>query len=127
MKSVITKNNEFNSMFSVLLLFVFCSFAHAQNSAPVQADSKKYVRMDIGHGAMHCPFLIPKLEAQLKNIKGVENFFMDKENSYATFNLPADTEMTLESLKKIGTDVGYPADDVFVKVDTKPIEAINKQ
>lgn len=82
--------------------------------------------MDIGHEALHCPFLSPKLEARLKEINNIENFFIDKRNSYATFNLPSDTEMTVELLKKIGTDVGYPADDVIIAMDNKPIKPAAK-
>ena len=118
------KNSAFNSMFTVVFLFMFCHLGQAQMSNTIL---KKYVRIDIGHGAMHCPFLSPKLEAKLKNISGIENFFIDKENSYATFSLPADTEMTVESLKKIGTDVGYPADDVFIIFDSKPIVITTKK
>ncbi len=122
-KSVVKKNNAFSAIIIFAFLFIFCSVGQAQNNGIIQSGNKKYVRIDIGHGAMHCPFLSPKLEAQLKNIYGIENFFIDKENSYATFNLPENTAMTVELLKKIGTDVGYPADDVFVILDTKPIKA----
>lgn len=108
------------TVFFFISIFALSLSIHAQ--APLSGGpNRKYVRMDIGHGAMHCPFLSPKLETQLKNIKGVDNFFIDKEHSYSTFTLPSDTEMTLESLKKIGTDVGYPAADVIVKLDDKPI------
>ena len=109
-------------MVAVAFLFVFCSATYAQN----QSAPKKYVRIDIGHGALHCPFLGPKFETQMKEVKGVENFFIDKQNSYTTFNLPADTEMTVASLQKIGIDVGYPAADVIVAIDTKPISAPTK-
>ena len=70
---------------------------------------------------MHCPFLSPKLEAKLREIKNIEDFFIDRQNSFVTFILPADTEMTIESLKKIGTGVGYPNDDVVVSMGDKPL------
>lgn len=126
-KSEVKKNNGFGSIIALVFLFIFCSLGQAQNNGIVQSGNKKYVRIDIGHGAMHCPFLSPKLEEKLKSISGIENFFIDKENSYATFSLPGDTEMTVESLKKIGTDVGYPTDDVFVKLDSKPIVIISNK
>ncbi len=122
------KNKNVLTIISTLVLFfassVVCQAQSNNNNATVD---KKYVRVDIGHGAMHCPFLSPKLEAKLRAIKNVENFFIDKRNSYATFNLPSDTEMTSESLKKIGTDVGYPADDVVITIDSKPIKVTTKQ
>ncbi len=124
----IMKNKNVLTIISTLVLFfassVVCQAQSNNNNATVD---KKYVRVDIGHGAMHCPFLSPKLEAKLRAIKNVENFFIDKRNSYATFNLPSDTEMTSESLKKIGTDVGYPADDVVITIDSKPIKVTTKQ
>ena len=125
-KFIPKKRNSLITLVTVALLCVFCPAIQAQNKNSDQVVNKKYVRVDIGHGAMHCPFLSPKLETQLKEIKGVENFFIDKKNSYATFNLPVETEMTSESLKQIGIDVGYPSDDVVITMDTKPIKTPSK-
>jgi hypothetical protein len=102
-------------------LFIFCFASQAQNSN-TQTTNKKYVRIDIGHGALHCPFLSPKLEGELRQLKGVDNFIIDRQTSYITFNLPTDTEITEDFLKKMGTDVGYPGTDVMVKMDNKPIK-----
>ena len=109
-------------MLSVLAFFVISFAAKAQTSPNQLPSDKKYVRIDIGHGALHCPFLSPKLETRLKAVKDINNFFIDKRSSYITFELPAATEMTIESLKEIGTEVGYPAADVIVSMDTKPIK-----
>lgn len=109
--------------FSALVLIVLSFSLKAQNTQNQQTTNKKYVRMDIGHGALHCPFLSPKLEAQLRAVKDINNFFIDKRTSYITFELPASTEVTIESLKAIGTGVGYPPADVIVSMDTKPIVA----
>jgi len=115
MTRIIIKNKIILTIITtVVFSFVYCPLS--------QAQEKKYIRVDIGHGAMHCPFLSPKLEAKLREIKDIENFFIDKRSSYATFNLPSSTEMTSESLKKIGTDVGYPSDDVVITIDSKPIK-----
>jgi len=124
-KSINKNKPAFIIMATIISFFIACPDILAQSNAN-QATDKKYVRVDIGHGAMHCPFLCPKLEAQLKDIKNVENFFIDKRASYATFNLPSDTEMTNELLKKIGTDVGYPGDDVVITIDSKPIVKSNE-
>lgn len=124
------KNSKFKRgdtltmIMATAFLFIFCSVGQAQNKANIQTLKKTYVRFEIGHGALHCPFLGPKFEAKLKEIKGIENFFLDKQESYLTFNLPANTDMTLESLKKIGVDAGYPPADVVVKMDIKPIKKI---
>ncbi|MFY9308306.1 MAG: hypothetical protein WAQ28_04570 [Bacteroidia bacterium] len=115
---------RFVKLFSTLILFVLCVSVKAQ-TAQNQSVSKKYVRMDIGHGALHCPFLSPKLEAKLREVKDVDNFFIDKRTSYITFELPANTAMTVESLKAIGTEVGYPPADVMVSMDNKPIKTTN--
>lgn len=109
-------------LFSALVLLFISIAANAQTSPNQPSTNKKYVRMDIGHGALHCPFLSPKLEAKLREVKDVDNFFIDKRTSYITFELPADTKMTAESLKAIGTEVGYPPADVIVSIDNKPIK-----
>ncbi len=122
-KSTGINKHSFSMVAAIVFLFIFCTASQAQNNGNNQTTNKKYVRVDIGHEALHCPFLSPKLEAKLREIKNIENFFIDKRNSFVTFNLPSDTEMTAESLKKIGVDVGYPADDVVITIDTKPIKA----
>lgn len=125
MSKFIIKKTAINSVIlTIFFLAGFYSSANSQNGNNL--SDKKYVRVDIGHEALHCPFLSPKLEAKLKEINQIENFFIDKRNSYATFNLPSDTEMTVESLKKIGIDVGYPADDVMITMDNKPIKPAAK-
>lgn len=126
-RSIIKNKVVLSIMTSILFYFVSSTVSPAQGNNNNPTMDKKYVRVDIGHGAMHCPFLSPKLEAKLREIKNIENFFIDKRDSYATFNLPSDTEMTSESLKKIGTDVGYPADDVVITIDSKPIKMVTKQ
>jgi hypothetical protein len=126
-RSIIKNKNVLSIIASIVFFFILSTASQAQSNSNNPTIDKKYVRVDIGHGAMHCPFLSPKLEAKLREIKNIENFFIDKRNSYATFNLPSDTEMTSESLKKIGTDVGYPADDVVITIDSKPIKVIAKQ
>ncbi len=126
-KSSIKFKGALTIITTIVLLFSFFNLSIAQSASNKQTNIKKYVRVDIGHGAMHCPFLSPKLEGKLKEIKGIENFFIDRKESYATFNLPSDTEMTLESLKKIGTDTGYPSDDVIITMDSKPIKPAVKQ
>lgn len=125
-RSIIKNKNILSIIAYIVFLFIFSTASSAQSGSINTTIDKKYVRVDIGHGAMHCPFLSPKLEAKLREIKNMENFFIDKRNSYATFNLPSDTEMTAESLKKIGTDVGYPADDVVITIDSKPIKVTTK-
>jgi len=126
-RSIIKNKNVLSIIASIVFFFILSTASQAQSNSNNPTIDKKYVRVDIGHGAMHCPFLSPKLEAKLREIKNIENFFIDKRNSYATFNLPSDTEMTSESLKKTGTDVGYPADDVVITIDSKPIKVIAKQ
>ncbi len=122
-----TKRNNILAGIVITLLSVFCCTGQAQNGNKQYVTDKKYIRVDIGHGALHCPFLSPKLEATLKEIKDIEDFFIDRRSSYITFELPSNTEITAESLKKIGTDVGYPAADVIISIDNKPIETAIKE
>jgi hypothetical protein len=106
---------------TAFLLFAVCTAISAQNTNNQTVTGKKYVRVDIGHGALHCPFLSPKLESKMKEIKDINNFFIDKRTSYLTFELPAATGITVDAIKQIGIDVGYPSSDVVVSMDNKPI------
>lgn len=103
---------SFTLLFAFVLIVIFSNTIQAQNNQ--QNTAKKYVRIDIGHEALHCPFLSPKLEKNLREVSTVSNFFIDKRASYITFELPSDTDITEAYLKKIGTDVGYPGADVVV-------------
>src|ERR1035437_6771416 len=123
---IVEKRYSLIAIIAVIFLCVSAPVIQAQSQNESQVANNKYVRVDIGHGALHCPFLSPKLETQLKELKGITNFFMDRQNSFATFNLPADTEITVEELKKIGVDVGYPSTDVMVAMDNKPIKTATK-
>lgn len=120
-ESILQKSYKLTVAIVSGFLFVFCTASLAQNSGNNQTTNKKYVLFEIDHHAMHCPFLGPKLELKLSEIKDIENFFIDKQASYSTFNLPENTEMTIDSLKKIGTDVGYPSNGIFITMDNKPI------
>ena len=122
MTSTIKNKAVFTIITTVILLLVCFNVSHAHITKGSQTVSKKDVGVDIGHAPMHCPVLNPKLEAKLREIKDIENFFIDKRVSYATFNLPMETKMTSEALKKIDTDERYPADDVVNTADSKPIK-----
>lgn len=104
-------------MLTAFVLFVGVSAAFAQSGN----STVKYVRVDVGHGALHCPFLSPKLETKYKELSGVDNFFMDRQSSFTTFTLPASTSVTEQQLIDIGVAVGYPASDFTITFDTKPI------
>ena len=101
----------------IFFLIAICNFNLLAQNEKTIAQNKKYVKMEIGHGGLHCPFLGPKLETAIKNIQGVEDVKMDKVNSWLTFTLPTDNTMTDDELKQVGTKAGYPADDVSVIID----------
>ena len=107
------------AIFFLISFFSLNLFAQNENAKAIK-QNKKYVKMDIGHGGLHCPFLGPKLETAIKNIIGAEDVKMDKVNSWMTFTLPSDNAMTLDELKQVGTKAGYPADDVSVIIDRNP-------
>ena len=82
---------------AIYFLISFCAlnlFAQSENNKPM-GQNRKYVKMDIGHGGLHCPFLGPKLETAIKNIQGAEEVKMDKVNSWMTFNLPIENTMKI--------------------------------
>lgn len=93
--------------------------ATAQN--PTKSDSK-YVRINIGHGGLHCPFLGPQLEKKLKEMGNVSNMKVYRQESYATFELPATMPVTDADIRQVAIKVGYPDADVNVVIsDTAPI------
>jgi hypothetical protein len=107
-----------------LLVFIVCSVfvqqtATAQNTAPSET---KYVRINIGHGGLHCPFLGPQLEKKLKEMGNVNNMKVYRQESYATFELPATMPVTDVDIRQVAIKVGYPEADVNVVIsDTAPI------
>ncbi len=121
MKNFITVKKNSPIIITAAFLFLFFQMGMAQTAGGNSSGNKKYVKMVIGHGALHCPFLGPKFISRLDSIQGIQNLFVDKQNSYATFNLPADTKMNLDLLQKIGIDAGYAASDVIVTLDNIPI------
>ncbi len=93
--------------------------ATAQNTAQSEL---KYVRINIGHGGLHCPFLGPQLEKKLKEMGDVSNMKVYKQESYATFELPATMPVTDADIRQVAIKVGYPDADVNVVIsDTAPV------
>lgn len=108
-------------LYIILLLAAVYIFFQQPLSAQT-APSTKYVRLDIGHGGLHCPFLGIKIEGMLKEIQDVSSLKIYKRESYATFELPASTPLSESDIKQIGIKAGYPPDDVSVVVsDSAPV------
>jgi hypothetical protein len=111
--------------FSVLyfaFLFLCTSFVSSAQST-VTADVK-YVRIDIGHMGLSCPNLGPRFEQKLKQVSGIQNLKVYQKGSYATFELPAQSTVSMDELKQIGTKLGYPVNDVVVTFSDKlPLKA----
>ena len=105
----------------LLLLAAGCIFYQQPVSAQT-TTAAKYVRLNIGHGGLHCPFLGPQLEKKLNETGQVSNLKVYKKESYATFELPAATELSDADIRQVAIKVGYPDADVTVVVsDTAPI------
>lgn len=85
-------------------------------------ENAKYVKIEIAENGLHCPFLGVKLEYELKKINGLNDLYINNDESYLTFNLPIETEITKEELEKIPADVGYPSKYITVIMADKPIK-----
>lgn len=112
---------KFLSLFPAFFLFFILAYnsAAAQNTA--QAETK-YVRVDIGHGGLHCPFLGPQMEKKIKELGDVNNYKMYRQESYATFELPVEKPVTDADIRQVAIKVGYPEADVSVVIsDTPPV------
>jgi hypothetical protein len=114
-------------MKQLYILFAFIAFSvfAQQTTATAQNTEQatlKYVRINIGHGGLHCPFLGPQLEKKLKEMGNVSNMQVYRQESYATFELPATMPVTDADIRQVAIKVGYPDADVSVVVsDTAPI------
>ncbi len=109
--------------FYILLLLAAGSvFYHQPVSAQTTAPATtKYVRLDIGHGGLHCPYLGPHLEKKLKETGQVNNLVTYKKESYMTFEVPAVSTFSDVEIRQVATRVGYPDADVTVVIsDTAP-------
>jgi len=125
-------NPNFRSSFSytyqmkkLYTLTVFALFMLLQNIATAQTTSQselKYVRINIGHGGFHCPFLGPQLERKLTETGQVSNIKVNKQESYATFEIPAASTLSDVDIRQVAIKVGYPEADVSVVIsDTAPV------
>ena len=85
-------------------------------------ENAKYVKIEIAENGLHCPFLGVKLEYELKKINGLSDLYINNDESYLTFNLPIETDITKEKLEKIPVDVGYPSKYITVIMADKPIK-----
>jgi len=98
---------------SVLLSVSFPGNSTAQNTT---GQTAKFVRIDIGYGGLHCPFLGPQLEKKLLEMGDVSNLKVFKQESYATFELPSSKPVSDADIKQVAVKVGYPEADVVVVI-----------
>lgn len=111
------KQNYFPKVLNLFPVFFFSFIlAHngvAQNTPEAQT---KYVRVDIGHGGLHCPFLGPQMVKKIKEMCEASNMQIYKEQSYATFELPATSVVSDAEIRQVAIKVGYPEADVSVVI-----------
>jgi hypothetical protein len=113
-------------MKQLYFLFAFIvSSVFIQQTATAQNTLQQpinYIRIDIGHGGLHCPFLGPQMEKKLRELAAINNYRMYKQESYATFELPASLPVTDADIRQVAIKVGYPEADVSVVIsDTAPV------
>jgi hypothetical protein len=107
--------------FYILLLLAAGFVLHQQPVSAQTTAATKYVRLDIGHGGLHCPYLGPHLEKKLKETGQVNNLVTYKKESYMTFEVPAVSTFSDVEIRQVATRVGYPDADVTVVIsDTAP-------
>ncbi len=107
---------------ALLLLFIALFSWQVTDAASAATNATvKYVRLEIGHGGLHCPFLGPRLEQSYKAVSGIQNFKLFTRESYATFELTGQPEVSEAQLRDIAVKVGYPVTDVTVIIsETQP-------
>ncbi len=107
---------------AILLLFtILLNLPVSKAAAATGSVSLQYVRIEIGHGGLHCPFLGPRFEQSMKELTGIQNFKLYTRESYATFEIAGPPAVTETQLKDIAVKVGYPVADVVILIsDTAP-------
>jgi|ERR1043165_311314 hypothetical protein len=103
-----------------LIVFIICS--HSSYGQTSSTTGVKYIRVDIGHGGLHCPFLGPRFEQSVKALEGVQNVKIYQRESYATFELPATPTVSESQLKEVVVKVGYPVADVTITLSDNSIQ-----
>ncbi|MFB6307517.1 MAG: heavy-metal-associated domain-containing protein [Flavobacteriales bacterium] len=104
----------------LFMIVTACTFAHGQET--VQTNERKYVKVEVD--GLACPFCAYGLEKKLKKIEGQKDLFIEIQEGYATFNVPADNEITKEKLNKIVEDAGFTARKVTFS--DKPFDKLKK-
>lgn len=100
---------------------LFCCLFLSDVAVQAQEVNTKYVKLAIGHGGLHCPFLGPHLEKKLTETGKVQNIKVYKQESYMTFEVPDIVALPDTSIRRIAINVGYPDADVNVQVsDSAP-------
>ncbi len=90
------------------ILFVLVStFPNGYAQEAQQENARKYVKVEVD--GLACPFCAYGLEKKLKKIEGQQDLFIDIQEGFATFNVPADSKITKEKLSKIVKDAGFKA------------------
>lgn len=107
----------------LFMLIILCSLsifhAEAQNSTTQSSDEITYIK--IGVNGMACPFCAYGLEKKIKNIEGSGELYVDINEGYVTFTVPADNKPTKEKLQKIVKEAGFEAREIEFS-----LEAFNK-
>lgn len=104
MKTIL-KNNILNI---ILICIITSSNLFAQQPDQVKSKGKiSYVKVEVD--GLACPFCAYGLEKKLKKIEGVSDVFIEIQNGFATFNIPAAKIPSQESLTKIVEDAGFKA------------------
>jgi len=92
---------------TALLFMVVTAFTFTYGQENVQTKERKYVKVEVD--GLACPFCAYGLEKKLKKIEGQQDLFIEIQEGYATFNVPAGSEITKEKLNKIVEDAGFTA------------------
>jgi len=95
------------------LVFGITVQATTQTSKPVPTQSAdSLVSIKIMVNGLACPFCAFGLEKKIKKIDGATDLFIEINEGYVTFDVPADKNPSEEELKKVVKEAGFAAEKI---------------
>ena len=103
-----TTNTINGTLFSLLLLGLLTFGQTAlQANAIRQDNATTYIKIWVD--GMACPFCAYGLEKRIKKLKGAKELYVDINEGFITFVVPADKKPSQEELEKAVKEAGFTA------------------
>lgn len=93
------------SLSIALFMAIFIVQADTPSSAKAPVETMSYIKMWVD--GMACPFCAYGMEKRIKKIDGLVDFYVDINEGFITFGVPAKSKPTEDELKEIVKEAGF--------------------